>query len=129
MIAIRNQTGSTVKGVDSGGSWWINSHGCYFASSGMLSSGLTEIHLTGATQTVTAEANTRYICDTTITSLSFTPPSSGITDIIFTTGSTLPVTTFPSTVKFPEWFEVETEKIYEINILNGVYAVVGVWEA
>lgn len=101
----------------------------YLVSGGMLSSGLTEVHLTGATQTVTAEANTRYICDTTITSLSFTPPSSGITDIIFTTGSTLPVTTFPSTVKFPEWFEVETEKTYEINILNGVYAVVGVWEA
>ena len=128
-IAIRNQTGEQVKGTDAGGSWWITASGnSYFVSSGILPSGLTEVTVSGTTPTIVAESNTRYLCGTVL-SLDFTPPATGITDVMFTTGSTLPVITFPNTVKFPDWYEIEINKTYEINILNGVYAVVAEWEA
>ena len=63
------------------------------------------IEITETDPVITALANTRYICGE-ITSLDFTPAASGICDIIFTTGTTLPVITLPATVKMPEWFEV-----------------------
>jgi len=63
------------------------------------------IEITETDPVITALANTRYKCGE-ITSLDFTPAASGICDIIFTTGTTLPVITLPATVKMPEWFEV-----------------------
>lgn len=63
------------------------------------------IEITETNPVITALANTRYICGE-ITSLDFTPAASGICDIIFTAGTTLPVITLPATVKMPEWFEV-----------------------
>lgn len=78
---------------------------------------------------ITAAANTQYICGEVAT-LSFTPAASGVSDIIFESGTTATVLTVPSTVKFPEWFDpsdLEANKVYEISIMNGVYGAVMAW--
>ena len=70
-----------------------------------------------------------YVCGE-VTSLNFTPCTSGICDVRFTSGSTVTVLTVPSTVKFPSSFDptaLATNTIYEINILDGVYGVVMAW--
>lgn len=84
------------------------------------------VTVSGTDPTITAEENTRYICGELL-SLNFTPCQSGICDIRFTSGSTLTVLTLPSTVKLPDWFEVETNHTYEISIMDGVYGTVMSW--
>ena len=87
--------------------------------------------VTGSTPTITAAANTRYICGE-VTSLSFTPCGTGICDVRFTSGSTVTVLTVPNTVKWPSWFDptsLETNTVYEINVEDGVYGVVAAWDA
>lgn len=85
--------------------------------------------VTGATPSITGQSNHRYVCGT-VTSISITPPQSGIMDVVFTSGATAAVLTVPNTVIFPEWFDkahLDANKTYEINIMDGVYAVVGEW--
>lgn len=84
--------------------------------------------VTGATPTITGVSNHRYLCGT-VTTISITPPASGIVDVVFTSGATAAVLTVPNTVTFPEWFnpaELQTNKTYEINIADGM-GVVAVW--
>ena len=86
--------------------------------------------VSGSSPTVNAIANTIYKCGEVI-SLSFTPCATGMCDIIFTSGSTPTVLTVPNTVKFPVWFNptsIDTNVTYEINVLDGVYGVVTVWQ-
>lgn len=74
-------------------------------------------------------ANTRYICGT-VSTISITPPSAGIIDVIFTSGTSPAVLTLPSTVKLPAWFDkttLDTETTYEINIADGVFGAVMTW--
>ena len=83
----------------------------------------------GTTPSIDGVDNARYICGE-VSTISITPPESGIIDVIFTSGSTPAVLTVPNTVKFPDWFDpsdLDTNKTYEINILDGVYAVVASW--
>lgn len=82
--------------------------------------------VTGTAPVIVAEDNHRYVCGE-VTSLSFTPCSSGICDVIFTSGSTVAVLTLPSTVKMPDGFEVEANATYEINILDGQWGVYQAW--
>lgn len=87
--------------------------------------------VSGTTPVITAEANTKYLCDEVAT-LSFTPPATGTVSVRFESGSTPTVLTVPNTVKFPEWFDptdLEAEKIYEILISDGVYGTVISWQA
>ena len=84
------------------------------------------ITVSGTDPVIQATRNTRYMCGEVL-SLSFTPSASGICEVIFTAGSTLPVITLPETVKMPEWFEIETDHTYEISIVDGVYGAVMVW--
>ena len=87
------------------------------------------VDITGTTPTITAVENTRYVCGE-VTSLSFTPPASGISIVRFTSGSTVTVLTIPSTVKFPEWFDptsLETNTIYEICVTDGEFGAVMSW--
>lgn len=84
------------------------------------------VSVSGTAPTITAAENTRYICGEVV-SLSFTPSSSGVSEVIFTAGSTVPVVTLPSTVKMPEWYEIEANHVYEISVLNGVYGAVMSW--
>ena len=71
-------------------------------------------------------ANTRYICGQVAT-ISITPPATGIIDVIFTSGSTVAVVTLPNTVKMPDWYLIETNRVYEINVQDGVYGAVMSW--
>lgn len=90
---------------------------------------ISNVEVSGTSPVIVAESNTIYNCGE-VTSLSFTPCSSGICDVRFTSGSTVTVLTIPSTVKFPNSFDptsLETNKIYEINILDGIYGVVTSW--
>lgn len=83
----------------------------------------------GTTPEIQAVENSIWICGE-VSTISITPPESGIIDIIFTSGSTPAVLTVPNTVKFPAWFDpdsLDASKTYEINILNGVYGAVSAW--
>lgn len=85
--------------------------------------------VSGTTPTITGKSGIRYICGE-VSTLSITPPASGIIDVIFTSGSTPTVLTVPSTVKFPEWFDptsLVANTTYEINIADGVYGAVMAW--
>ena len=93
----------------------------------MLGVDTTTVNVTGTTPTITAQSNYRYVCGE-VTSINFTPCTYGLCELMFTSGSTLAILTLPSTVKMPEWFEVETEKIYDIIITDGVYGAVMSWE-
>ena len=85
--------------------------------------------ISGTTPSILAEENCRYVCRQ-VSTISFTPCAQGICDVQFTSGSTAAVLTVPNTVIFPEWFDattLETDKVYEISVVDGVYAAVGVW--
>lgn len=87
------------------------------------------ITISGTAPTITAEENARYICGEVV-SLNFTPSTNGICDVRFTSGSTVITLTIPSTVKFPNWFDptkLETNTVYEINVLDGIYGAVMTW--
>ena len=84
--------------------------------------------VTGSTPSITGVSNHRYLCGTCST-LSITPPESGIIDVVFTSGATATVLTVPNTVTFPAWFDkanLESSVTYEINIADG-YGVVCKW--
>ena len=85
--------------------------------------------VTGSTVSITGVANTRYMCGE-VSTISITPPNSGIIDVIFTSGSSVAVLTVPSTVKWPSGFDptsLEANTTYELNILDGVYGAVMTW--
>lgn len=87
------------------------------------------VTVSGSTPSITAQANTRYICGT-VTTLTFTPSATGICDVRFTSGSTATVLTVPSTVLWPDWFDqtaLEANTRYEINIMDGIYGAVAAW--
>ena len=85
---------------------------------------VSEVTVTGATPSITGEANTRYLCGT-LTSLTITPPESGMIDVVFTSGAT--ATTLTATgVTWPAWFTVEKNYKYELSILDGM-GVVAAW--
>lgn len=98
---------------------------------GTVGSAITEIRVktetvTGSTPSITGVANTRYICGE-VSTLSITPPNSGIIDVIFTSGTSPTILTLPNTVIMPDWFSVEASTTYEINIADGVYGTVMAW--
>ena len=96
---------------------------------GIVDGSTGTVDITGTTPTINAVENTRYVCGE-VTSLSFTPPSSGISIVRFTSGSTVTVLTIPNTVKFPEWFDPtarETNTIYEICVTDGTFGAVMSW--
>lgn len=84
------------------------------------------VEVTGTDLNITAVSNTRYICGE-LSTLAFIPSATGISDVIFTSGSSKTILTLPNTVKMPDWFEVEANMTYEISIADGVYGVVTSW--
>lgn len=88
-------------------------------------------NVSGGTPTLTCFPNVRYKCGE-VSTLSITPPASGSCEVIFESGSTATLLTVPNTVKFPPWFDataLETGKIYDIIITDGVYGAVMSWES
>lgn len=89
--------------------------------------------VSGTTPTITAQADHRYICGE-VSTLDITTPATGIIDVVFTSGSTATVLTVtPPTglsMKWANGFDptiLEANTVYEINIMDGVYGVVGQW--
>ena len=88
-----------------------------------------QITISGANPTIAALPDRRYVCGE-LQTLSFTPAATGICDVIFESGSTATVLTVPNTIKWPSTFNpalLETNTIYEINVMNGIYGVVTTW--
>ena len=85
------------------------------------------VTVTGTDPVITGVPNTRYICGE-VYSVTITPPSAGIIDVTFTSGSTIPVLTIPETVIMPEWWEgPEAGYIYELCITDATYCVITSW--
>ena len=84
------------------------------------------VQVSGTDPTITAKSGIRYVCGEVL-SLNFTPSANGICDVMFTSGSTPTVLTLPNTVKMPEWFIIEANTTYEINIADGIYGAVTSW--
>lgn len=108
-----------------------NSQGTYQTASCLKGDGgsMNIAPIGGTTPSIIAEANTRYVCGE-VSTISITPCAQGICNIQFSSGSTAAVLTIPNTVLFPEWFDpttLEVDKVYEISIVDGVYAAVGIW--
>lgn len=86
----------------------------------------TVVTVEGSTPTITPAANTVYHCGE-LTSLTINhPPATGAYSIVFTSGATATVTTFPATILGLESFAAEANTMYEINVLDN-RAVVGSW--
>lgn len=86
------------------------------------------ITVSGTDPVITGKAGIRYICGECAT-LTFTPPASGIVDIVFESGTTPTVLSGVSNIKWPSWFNPESLQpsvTYELNIMDG-RGVVGVW--
>ena len=98
--------------------------------------GVTTVEtVSGGTPSITGAANKRYICGECST-LSITAPASGIIDVVFESGSTATVLTVTSAktgvsaVKWANGFDptsLDANTVYEINIMDGEYGVVGKW--
>lgn len=91
------------------------------------------VTVTGTTPTITGQADTRYVCGE-VSTLDITTPSSGIIDVVFTSGATATVLTVtpPSgmTMKWANGFDpssLEANTTYEINVMDGVLGVAGTW--
>ena len=90
--------------------------------------------VTGATPSITAVADTRYICGE-VSTLAVTAPASGIIDVVFESGSTPTVLTIDSAktgvsvIKWAGgWDETcEANTTYEINIMDGEFGVMASW--
>lgn len=91
--------------------------------------------VSGTTPSITAKAGVRYVCGECAT-LTIVAPASGCIDVTFTSGSTATVLTVSSAktgvtaIKWANGFDptsLEANTVYEINILDGEFGVVGSW--
>lgn len=86
----------------------------------------TTVTVSGTTPTITPIRNRIYNCGE-LTSLTISnPTATGAYSVIFTSGSTATVTTFPASILGLEDFAAEANTIYEINVLDN-RALVGSW--
>ena len=86
------------------------------------------VYVEGATPVIAAADNYRYVCGQ-VSTLSFTPPESGITDVIFKSGTTPTVLTVPNTIKWANGFDptaLEANMTYELNIMDGIGVAISV---
>lgn len=86
----------------------------------------TVTSVTGTTPTITPAPNTIYKCGTLDSLTISNPPAAGAYSIVFTSGATATVTTFPASILGLEDFAAEANTIYEINVLDN-RAVIGKW--
>lgn len=85
------------------------------------------IQISGTDPIIVAKSGIRYVCGEVL-SLNFTPPASGICDVVFTSGSTPTVLTIPDTIRWANDFDstsLEVNTTYEINIMDGLGVAVG----
>ena len=88
-----------------------------------------DIIVSGSTPTISAVPNARYKCGE-VSTLSFTPCSSGVCEVVFTSGSTATTLTIPNTVKWSDDFDpsdLDASTTYALNVLNGTMGVAAKW--
>lgn len=93
----------------------------------------SSISVSGSTPTITAKSGIRYVCGE-VSTLTIVTPATGIIDVVFESGSTATVLTVTPptgmTMKWANGFDptsLEANTVYEINIMDGIYGVVGTW--
>lgn len=86
----------------------------------------TVITVEGTAPTITPENNTIYNCGELASLTINNPPATGAYSIVFTSGATATVTTFPASILGLEDFAAEANTMYEINVLDN-RAVIGKW--
>lgn len=74
---------------------------------------------------IDGESGKRYKCGT-LDSLEITPPDEGLIDVLFTSGETPTDVDIPESVIFNAELVIESNTVYEISILDGIY---GAWLA
>ena len=85
----------------------------------------TKTTVSGATPSIAAVDNTEYTCGT-VTSLTLSSfPGTGSFVIVFTSGSTATTVALPATLKLPDTYTFEANKIYEINVVDGRALIAG----
>ena len=100
---------------------------------GIVETGRT-VTVSGTTPSITGAEGYRYICGE-VSTLNITAPASGAIDVLFTSGSTATVLTVTTaktgaTLKWANGFDptsLDADTVYEINILDGEFGVVGAW--
>lgn len=108
-----------------------NSNGT-FQSASCISGQAIVRTITGATPTIVAEDNTRYMCGE-VSTLNFTPCATGVCDVVFTSGSTATVLTLPTganEIKWANGFDpdnLDANTVYELNVQDGIYGVACSW--
>lgn len=88
-----------------------------------------DITVSGSTPTISAVPNARYKCGE-VSTLSFTPCSKGVCEVVFTSGSTATTLTIPNTVKWSDDFDpssLDASTTYALNILDGTMGVAAKW--
>lgn len=91
------------------------------------------VSVSGTTPSIDAKPGVRYICGE-VEELDITVPATGIIDVIFTSGTTPTVLTVTPptgvTIKWANDFDptdIEASTVYELNIMDGEFGVVGTW--
>ena len=87
---------------------------------------LAPVVVSGTDPVIVAESGKRYICGE-VSSLTFTPASSGACDVIFTSGATATNVLLSANSKMTSDFVVNTNATYELNFLD-LYGVWAKWE-
>lgn len=124
MRDIAGITGYTTNKNDNGLTYSNIINGVFEA--GALSATPATVSVSSVTPTITPEANTIYQCGE-LSSLTITnPPATGAWSVVFTSGATATVTTFPASILGLEDFAAEANTLYEINVLDN-RAVIGSW--
>ena len=91
-----------------------------------IAGSVNRVFVNGTDPYIEAKSNTRYECGV-IYGITFIPPDRGTTELMFRSGSSKTVLSLPNTVRMPEWFLIEANRIYEISITDGVYGAVMSW--
>lgn len=86
----------------------------------------TVVTVSGTTPTITPIHNTIYNCGEVASLTISNPTATGAYSIVFTSGSTATDLSIPPSLKMPDGFSVEANRLYEINVLAN-RAVVGSW--
>ena len=91
------------------------------------------VSVSGTTPTINAMPGVRYVCGE-VSTIDIVTPATGTVDVVFTSGTTPAVLTVTPptgmTMKWANGFDptsLEANTVYEINIMDGCYGVVGTW--
>ena len=93
-----------------------------------LLDGTIQQTVSGTTPTITPAANTVYNCgELTALTISALPASGEMFTVLFVSGSTPTVVSFPQSVILPDGFEFDTDTIYEMSFRRKTVRGVDLW--